>query len=174
MPSKALGVDVIWCLKFSDVRPMTAESFVRDLVVDKQVAHMVVGDDFRFGCDRQGDFSYLIQQGAQLGFSIEQSATHRVEGSRISSSRIRHLLNSHDFDGAQRLLGRPYALCGRVIYGQQLGRKIGFPTANIASIKFAACSRGLWVHCDAARRTGRWGGCEHWFATNGFRPTGQT
>jgi riboflavin kinase / FMN adenylyltransferase len=129
---EALGVDVIWCLKFSDVRPMTAESFVRDLVVNQQVAQMVVGDDFRFGCDRQGDFSYLIQQGAKLGFSIEQSATHRVEGSRISSSRIRDLLKSHDFDGAQRLLGRPYALCGRVIYGQQLGRKIGFPTANIA------------------------------------------
>jgi riboflavin kinase/FMN adenylyltransferase len=123
---------------------MTAESFVHDLVVDKQVAHMVVGDDFRFGCDRQGDFSYLIQQGAQLGFSIEQSATHRVEGSRISSSRIRHLLKSQDFDGAQRLLGRPYALCGRVIYGQQLGRKIGFPTANIALSIVPA----LLIHCS--------------------------
>lgn len=129
---ESLGVDVIWCLKFSSLRPMTAESFVRDLVVNKQVAQMVVGDDFRFGCDRQGDFSYLIRQGARFGFSIEQTATHRVGGFRISSSRIRHLLMSHDFDSAKRLLGRRYALCGRVIYGQQLGRKIGFPTANIA------------------------------------------
>jgi len=129
---KALGVDSIWCLKFSDIRPMTAEDFVSQLVAAKHVKHMVVGDDFRFGCDRQGDFNYLVHSGERHGFTVEQSDTHRVGDERISSSRIRHLLQTHDFDGAAQLLGRPYALCGRVIYGQQLGRKIGFPTANIA------------------------------------------
>jgi riboflavin kinase/FMN adenylyltransferase len=128
----ALGVDYIWCLKFSDIRPMTAEDFVSQLIAGKHVKHMVVGDDFRFGCDRQGDFSYLVHTGEHHGFTVEQSDTHRVGDDRISSSRIRHLLKTYDFDGAAQLLGRPYALCGRVIYGQQLGRKIGFPTANIA------------------------------------------
>ena len=128
----ALGVDCIWCLKFSDIRPMTAEDFVSQLVAGKHATHMVVGDDFRFGCDRQGDFGYLVQTGEHYGFTVEQSDTHRVGDERISSSRIRDLLKTHDFDGAAQFLGRPYALCGRVIYGQQLGRKIGFPTANIA------------------------------------------
>ena len=128
----ALGVDCTWCLKFSDVRPMSAEMFVSQLVAGKQVRYLVVGDDFRFGCDRQGDFNYLIAAGERSGFTVEQSDTHRVGDERVSSSRIRDLLKTHDFDGASQLLGRQYALCGRVCYGQQLGRKIGFPTANIA------------------------------------------
>ena len=128
----ALGVDCTWCLKFSDIRPMSAETFVNQLVTGKQVRHLVVGDDFRFGCDRQGDFNYLIATGERSGFQVEQSDTHRVGDERVSSSRIRDLLKTHDFDGASQLLGRHYALCGRVCYGQQLGRKIGFPTANIA------------------------------------------
>ena len=128
----ALGVDCTWCLKFSDIRPMSAEMFVSQLVAGKQVRYLVVGDDFRFGCDRQGDFNYLIAAGERSGFTVEQSDTHRVGDERVSSSRIRDLLKTHDFDGASQLLGRQYALCGRVCYGQQLGRKIGFPTANIA------------------------------------------
>ena len=128
---KSLGVDSIWCLKFADIRPMSSAQFVKNLVVDKQVKRLVVGDDFRFGCDREGDFQYLSERGSQLGFSVAQSETHRIDGERISSSRIRQLLNAHDFETASKLLGRPYSLCGRVNYGQQLGRKIGFPTANI-------------------------------------------
>ena len=128
----ALGVDCTWCLKFSDIRPMSAETFVSQLVAAKQVRHLVVGDDFRFGCDRQGDYNYLVAAGERSGFTVEQSDTHRVGDERVSSSRIRDLLKTHDFDGASQLLGRQYALCGRVCYGQQLGRKIGFPTANIA------------------------------------------
>ena len=132
---KALGVDSIWCLKFSNVRQMTAAQFVDNFLRKKEVAHVVVGDDFRFGCDRAGDFSYLKTLGQQLGFSVEQSDTHCVDGQRISSSRIRHAIKTFDFDAASRLLGRPYSLCGRVIYGKQLGRKIGFPTANIGLSK---------------------------------------
>ena len=128
----ALGVDYTWCLKFSDIRPMSAETFVNQLVAGKRVRYLVVGDDFRFGCDRQGDFNYLIAAGERSGFTVEQSDTYRVGDERVSSSRIRDLLKTHDFDGASQLLGRQYALCGRVCYGQQLGRKIGFPTANIA------------------------------------------
>ena len=126
-----LEVDCVWCLKFADIRPMTAEAFVTQLVVGKRVKHLVVGDDFRFGCDRKGDFSYLLDVGGRQGFTVEQSETHRVGNERISSSRIRYLLKTNDFIGAAQLLGRFYTLCGRVGYGEQLGRKIGFPTANI-------------------------------------------
>ena len=132
---KALGVDCIWCLKFSDVRPMTADQFVDNFVMRKRVAHVVVGDDFRFGCDRVGDFSYLESVGRQFGLSVEQSESHCIDGVRISSSQIRNAVNLYDFDGAARLLGRPFSLCGRVSYGKQLGRQIGFPTANIALAK---------------------------------------
>jgi riboflavin kinase/FMN adenylyltransferase len=129
---KSLGVDSIWCLKFSDIRPLTAHAFIDQLVSGKRVAQVVVGDDFRFGCDRQGDFNYLLAAGNRCGFKVEQSETHLLEGVRVSSSRIRELLRLNDFDGAARMLGRSYALCGRVSYGEQLGRRIGFPTANIA------------------------------------------
>lgn len=129
---KSLGVDSIWCLKFSDIRPLTAHDFIDQLVSGKRVAQVVVGDDFRFGCDRQGDFDYLLAAGNRSGFKVEQSETHLLDGVRVSSSRIRELLRLNDFDGAARMLGRSYAFCGRVSYGQQLGRQIGFPTANIA------------------------------------------
>ena len=132
---ESLGVDCIWCLKFSDVRPMTADQFVDNFVIRKRVAHITVGDDFRFGCDRVGDFSYLESVGQKFDFSVEQSKSHCINGVRISSSQIRNAIDTHDFDGAARLLGRPFSLCGRVIYGQQLGRQIGFPTANIALAK---------------------------------------
>ncbi|MBU25236.1 MAG: bifunctional riboflavin kinase/FMN adenylyltransferase [Gammaproteobacteria bacterium] len=129
---KSLGVDSIWCLKFSDIRHFTARTFVDQLVSGKRVARVVVGDDFRFGCDRQGDFDFLVDAGTQCGFTAEQSETHLLGGLRVSSSHIRELLKVNDFDGAARMLGRSYVLCGRVSYGQQLGRQIGFPTANIA------------------------------------------
>ena len=110
---KSLGVDSIWCLKFSDIRPLTAHTFIDQLVSGKRVAQVVVGDDFRFGCDRQGDFDYLLAAGNRCGFKVEQSETHLLDGVRVSSSRIRELLRLNDFDGAARMLGRSYALCGR-------------------------------------------------------------
>ena len=141
---KSLGVDSIWCLKFSDIRPLTADNFIDQLVSGKRVAQVVVGDDFRFGCDRQGDFDYLLAAGNRSGFKVEQSETHLLDGLRVSSSRIRELLRLNDFDGAARMLGRSYAFCGRVSYGEQLGRQIGFPTANIA-LRNATNTRGVWL-----------------------------
>lgn len=125
------GVDRLWCLNFRTVQPMAASEFVSQLIVGKEVSHFIVGDDFRFGADRLGDYSYLQAVASEGRFSLEQCATHSAEGARISSSRVRALLGAHDFSAAEALLGRPFSFSGRVIYGQQLGRTLGFPTANI-------------------------------------------
>lgn len=130
-----LSIDRVWCLKFADIRMMTAEAFVDQLLIQKSVRHLVVGDDFRFGCDRLGDFAFLEARACASGFGLEHSQTHMYEGARISSSRIRKALEAHDFDLAQSLLGRPFSVTGKVAYGQQLGRQLGFPTANIRLIR---------------------------------------
>ncbi len=130
-----LSIETVWCLKFADIRMMTAEAFVDALLVQKYVRHLVVGDDFRFGCDRLGDFAFLQAHAHIAGFGLEHSQTHVHDGVRISSSRIRDALESHDFDLARSLLGRPFSVTGKVAYGQQLGRKLGFPTANIRLIR---------------------------------------
>jgi riboflavin kinase/FMN adenylyltransferase len=126
-----LSIDTVWCLKFADIRLMTAAAFVDQLLIQKSVRHLVVGDDFRFGCDRVGDFAFLQASASDAGFGVERSHTHMQDGTRISSSRIREALEAHDFARAQSLLGRPFALTGKVAYGKQLGRQLGFPTANI-------------------------------------------
>ncbi len=126
-----LGVDRVWCLRFDRIQSMTAFEFVESLIGEKQVRHLVVGDDFRFGADRLGDYAFLKHAASRFGFTLEQSGTHCEGSDRISSSRVRDALSAHDFDQAERLLGRPYAVTGRVLYGQQLGRQLGFPTANI-------------------------------------------
>lgn len=126
-----LGVDCVWCVRFQRVQPMEASEFVDSLIERAKVKHLIVGDDFRFGADRKGDFAYLAQRASQGLFTLEQCATHELDGARISSSRIRDRLSASDFEGAHALLGRPFSMSGRVVYGQQLGRRLGFPTANI-------------------------------------------
>ena len=127
----SLGVDCVWCIRFGRIQSMTAEAFVSALIAQKRVQHLVVGDDFRFGADRRGDYPYLASVASRFAFTLEQSGTHCEQNDRISSSRIRYALAKHDFVTAEQLLGRPYMLSGRVLYGQQLGRQLGFPTANL-------------------------------------------
>src|SRR5690606_23428877 len=93
--------------------------------------HLEIGDDFRFGCDRAGDFEFLQQAGAAEGFSVEAAATVELDGLRVSSTRVRQALAEGDFALAERLLGRPFTITGRVLHGQKLGRQLGTPTANV-------------------------------------------
>lgn len=127
------GIDRVLCLRFNEaLRSLTADAYIQRVLVDGLgVKHLVIGDDFRFGCDRSGDFAMLCKAGQSLGFSVGDTKTVIDDGQRISSTRIRGLLKHADLGGAARLLGRPFAISGRVIYGNQLGRKLGFPTANI-------------------------------------------
>ena len=130
---KSYGVDHVICLDFNErLETQTATDFVQTLLVDTlQTQFLVVGDDFHFGYQRQGDFAMLVQTGRAHGFSVQAMNTFSVDGARVSSGRVRKALAVHDFDLVKRLLGREYSISGEVLKGQQLGSSIGFPTANI-------------------------------------------
>jgi len=128
-----LGVDRVLCIEFnkefSTYGPMR---FVQDILIEGLgVKYLCVGDDFHFGKDRQGDFDFLQTVGSEYGFDVTAHDTYEYDGERVSSGRVRAALNNSDFVLAQRLLGRPYSIIGTVFQGQQLGRTLNYPTANI-------------------------------------------
>lgn len=127
------GIRRVCCLQFNaKLRGLTAQAFVESILVEGLgVKHLVIGDDFRFGCDRKGDYAFLQQQGDRFGFAVNNTSTLTCNEERISSTRIRQCLQHGDLAEAEALLGKPYSISGRVGYGQQLGRTIGAPTANV-------------------------------------------
>lgn len=127
------GVDYLLCLPFNArMRALSAQDFIDTVLVGGVgVRHLIVGDDFRFGHDRSGDFTLLQAQGARQGFTVDDTPTVQMQESRISSTRVRAALAQGDLTGAQALLGRPYSFSGRVAFGRQLGRTLNTPTANI-------------------------------------------
>lgn len=129
----AAGIDCIGLLRFdARLAGMSAQAFVESVLVKQLAVREVwVGPEFRFGRDRCGDIDTLQQLGAQHGFRAHELGRVLLGDERISSSRIRQHLAVGDFTGAQRMLGRPYTVAGRVIRGRQLGRTLGYPTANL-------------------------------------------
>ncbi len=127
------AVDLTWLMRFNQpLAAMGAEDFIHLVLVDTLAAkHVVVGEDFRYGAGRQGDIDSLRQAGGKLGFELSLVPMLDVDGQRASSSSIRHCLAAGDLKRANHLLGRPFRMLGRVIRGRQLGRKLGYPTANI-------------------------------------------
>lgn len=127
------SVDRVLCLAFNRaLAEMEAEAFIRNVLVDGLgLRYLVVGDDFRFGKGRRGDFAMLQQAGREFGFEVVHMHTFSLDGERVSSTRIREALLEGNLDRAAQMLGRPYRMCGRVAHGDKLGRTIGFPTANI-------------------------------------------
>ncbi|WP_294948976.1 bifunctional riboflavin kinase/FAD synthetase [Sulfurivirga sp.] len=127
------GVDYVLMARFDAAfAALPAEAFVRDILAARLRARFVsVGDDFRFGAGRQGDFHLLQRLGAELGFEVAHQPTFEIDGERVSSTRIRSALAVPDLALAERLLGRPFAFSGRVIHGQKRGRQLGFPTLNV-------------------------------------------
>ena len=95
------------------------------------VRHLIIGDDFRFGKGRAGDFALLQQAGVEHGFAVEAMGSVTVDGERVSSSGVRAALAAGDMEHAARLLGRPYIIDGQVAHGDKIGRQLGFATANI-------------------------------------------
>lgn len=130
---RCYSIQQLCVLKFNKkLAQMTAEDFIRQLLVDGlNVRYLVVGDDFKFGKNRQGDFAMLQQAGEQHGFQVVNMHTFSVDNMRVSSTRIRQALHSGDLVLAEKLLGRPYRMSGRVAHGDKRGRTLGFPTANI-------------------------------------------
>ena len=129
----ALQVDRVLCLRFNaQLAALSAEQFVQRILVDGLgVKYLVVGDDFKFGKGRGGDFGYLASIGPDLGFQVTDTASFAFDGDRVSSTRIRQALEQGDLQLARQMIGRPYSMCGRVAHGDKRGRSIGFPTANI-------------------------------------------
>ena len=130
---KSKQIDYLLCLKFDRaLADLYAEEFVKQILVDRlNIRHLVIGDDFRFGKNRSGDFQFLQECGKKYGFIVENTDTLLVDDSRVSSTRIRESIQSDDFEQAAKLLGRPYTLSGKIAHGKKLGRELGFPTINI-------------------------------------------
>jgi riboflavin kinase/FMN adenylyltransferase len=105
----------------------------------------VIGDDFRFGKERCGDFKFLQHSGQKLGFEVENSHTLLIDDQRVSSTRIRQCLANNDMLQARQLLGHPYTLSGRVAHGKKLGRELGFPTINLKMGKRPIAVNGIFA-----------------------------
>lgn len=130
---RALGADMVGLLRFNGrLAAMSAEDFIHDVLVERLLVREAwVGPEFRFGRHRGGDLVTLRRLGRHHGFEAGAIEPVLLDGERVSSTRIRAALQSGDFDAAARLLGRRYALDGHVVRGAQLGRTLGFPTANL-------------------------------------------
>ena len=124
---------------------LSADEFVERIVHGLGVRHLIIGDDFRFGKDRKGDFALLQQAGRAHGFGVEAMPTLVYAGERVSSSAVREALEAGELEHAERLLGRPYCISGRVIHGQKLGRRLGYATANIQLKRLRAPLSGIFV-----------------------------
>jgi len=130
---KAQQIDYLLCLHFDhELAEQSAEDFVQQILINSlNMKHLVIGDDFHFGKNRQGNFQYLKDNCARFGFMVDETQTLMIDGERVSSTRIRESIQQDDFEKAAELLGRPYSLSGRIAHGQKLGQKLGYPTINI-------------------------------------------
>lgn len=144
-------VDYFLCSKFDhQLAELSAEAFIKEILVKQlKVKYLLVGDDFRFGYKRSGDFKMLQQAGLKYGFEVENSPSHCYQDERISSTRIRNALQNNQLTLAAEMLGRSYQICGRVAHGDKRGRTIGFPTANIKLRRHATPVHGVYaVHMN--------------------------
>lgn len=162
------NVDFVLCVRFNHAfAAQSPAQFIQQLLNEQlHIRYLSVGDDFRFGAKRQGDFQTLKQAGEQFGFEVENSDSHCLDGSRISSSLIRNALNNDDLALAQTLLGKPYAIRGRVAHGNKLGRTIGFPTANLLLNRQVTPIQGVYAVQVETKA-----GCFNGIANVGNRPT---
>ena len=127
-----LGVDFGFFLKFNNqLRSTTPEDFLEKILLRLNIKKLIIGDDFRFGANREGDFELLKNWGKENSIEVAKTETYKVNGERVSSTRIREALTKDKFEIASKLLGRPFTYSGKVVYGNQLGAQLGIPTANL-------------------------------------------
>ena len=164
---KNFGIDFAFFLQFNkSLKTMTPQSFLDDVLAQVNLKHLIIGDDFRFGAERAGDFQLLKDWGKSNGTEVIANKTVSRDGLRISSTRIREALLQSKFELAAQLLGRPYTFSGKVVYGKQLGRTIGVPTANLWIPKQRLPIAGVYaVKCSLA------GESLNGIANMGIRPT---
>jgi len=130
---RQFGIDHLISIPFTrEFSQLTSQEFIQSILVDKiKTKKLVIGYDHRFGKNREGSFEYLQQHSGEFGFDLEEISRQDVDEIGVSSTKIRNALESGDIITANNFLGRPYELNGLVIKGQQIGRSIGFPTANV-------------------------------------------
>jgi len=165
----AHGVDYVWLCRFNfALAQITPDDFIaRMLVSELGVRWLLVGDDFRFGARRAGDFNLLRQQSSMLGYEVEAMSSVTLDGERASSTAVRNALAGGDLEHAAALLGRPYSISGRVVRGDGLGNKLGFPTANVQMKHNRPPLQGIFVVEVAGAGDGLCRGV----ASLGVRPT---
>lgn len=164
----ALGVDELFCPRFATLRDLGPETFIEDLLVARlQAKAVVVGTDFRFGADRKGTLDTLRTGGARLDFEVLEVPPVYSDGERVSSTAIRQALARGDLKTARTMLGRDYSISGRVIRGLGLGKRLGFPTANVNLKRLQAPVDGIF----AARVSGLGKRMLDGVASVGTRPT---
>ncbi len=166
---RAAGIQRVLLLRFDqDLAFMPAKDFIREILVDALgVNHLYVGDDFRFGRDRGGDYALLESEGRRLGFTVESLSTVSDACGRISSTRIRQALLAGDLETARCCLGRDFSISGRVEHGHKRGRTIGFPTMNVGLARSSSPLRGVFAVQVDGLETGAVNGV----ANVGNRPT---
>ncbi len=141
------GVDRTHVVRFNrEFAALSPDAFVAQLLVDNlNVRWLLVGDDFRYGAQRGGDCVQLARAAEHFGFQLESMQSVNVAGERVSSTAVREALAEGDFAQAKRLLGRAYTMSGRVAHGEKLGRRLGFPTANIPLKRKRAPLTGIYA-----------------------------
>ena len=166
---RVYGVERVIALRFNEqLASLSAEDFVRKYLVESlSASHVVVGYDFGFGAGRSGTTEGLQALGDAYGFGVSRVAAVSIDGEKIGSTRVREVLQSGDLALAARLLGRPYAISGRVLYGDQRGRTWGFPTANLLVERHNPPLRGVFAVEVGGVEEGLLPGV----ANLGFRPT---
>jgi riboflavin kinase / FMN adenylyltransferase len=144
---RSMGMAVLYVLRFNHALVnLSADVFIERIVHRAlQAKHVVVGEDFRFGAKREGTVETLMQAGAHWGFSVEVVRDLSYQDRRISSTWVRHALREADFRTAAALLGRDYSITARVVHGQKLGRRLGFPTANLPLDRRLSLLHGVYV-----------------------------
>jgi len=165
---ESLGVDTLLLIRFDEkFSRQTGEQFVRNLARETgQIQSLCVGADFVFGHKRSGSVALLKKLGGEIGFVVHGLAAVSLDGQIVSSTRIREIIRAGNLDAASQMLGRPYALSGRVVKGARLGQQLGFPTANLDATGLVLPPNG--VYAGLANVQGRT--CRA--ALNiGFRPT---
>ena len=153
---ESLGVDKHLLIRFNkSFSELKASDLVNKVLVEKTgVRHCFVGDDFRFGKGREGDFSMLKKMSLENNFALQKINGVSIGGLRVSSSEIRKMLTKGDFKSAEIFLGRPFSISGKVAHGAQIGRTIGFQTANIGIKRRLSPVLGVYsVHIEHSSKT---------------------
>lgn len=141
------GIDQVIVLRFNaGLADLSADDFVQQVIVDGlHAGHVLVGDDFKFGAKRLGDYDYLNRLAPQYGFDTARMNSFEVDGQRVSSTLVREALQGGDMQKVRALLGRPYYISGHVVHGRKLGRELGFRTLNVRFGHQNSAASGIFV-----------------------------